>query len=69
MPTFASLCYSDSIYSRIVPSIIERKDANKTFYSKEISAEEILTGKTDKPQSSISGLYETIKKAEERESH
>jgi len=46
--------------------IIERKDANKTFYGKEISAEEILFGKADKP-SSISLLYETIKKAEERE--
>lgn len=48
--------------------IIERKDANKTFYNKEISAEEILSGKTDKAPSSISVLYETIKKAEERES-
>jgi len=47
--------------------IIERKDANKTFYNKEISAEEILCGKADKPSSSISVLYETIKKAEERE--
>lgn len=46
--------------------LIERKDANKTFYGREISAEEILSGKTDKP-SSISILYETIKKAEERE--
>lgn len=49
--------------------IIERKDANKTFYGSEISAEDILSGKTDKPPSSISVLYETIKKAEERESH
>lgn len=48
--------------------IIERKDANKTFYNKEISSEEILSGKTDKAPSSISVLYETIKKAEERES-
>ncbi|GBC08169.1 hypothetical protein RclHR1_07940008 [Rhizophagus clarus] len=49
--------------------MIERKDANKTFYDKEISAEEILSGKTDKPPTSISILYETIKKAEERGSH
>lgn len=49
--------------------IIERKDANKTFYDKEISAEEILSGKNDKPPSSIDVLYETIKKAEERGSH
>jgi len=47
--------------------IIERKDANKTFYGKDISAEEILLGKADKPSSSIGVLYETIKKAEERE--
>jgi len=47
--------------------IIERKDANKTFYDKEISAEEILCGKADKPSGSISVLYETVKKAEERE--
>jgi len=46
--------------------IIERKDANKTFYNKDISAEEILCGKADKPSSSINVLYETIKKAEER---
>jgi SH3 domain-containing YSC84-like protein 1 len=49
--------------------IIERKDANKTFYDKEISAEEILSGNTDRPLSSINVLYETIKKAEERETH
>jgi len=47
--------------------IIERKDANKTFYDKDISADEILSGKADKPSSSIGVLYETIKKAEERE--
>lgn len=46
--------------------IIERKDANKTFYKKDISAAEVLSGKADKPSGSISVLYETIKKAEER---
>lgn len=47
--------------------IIERKDANKTFYGKEVSAEEILCGKIDKPSSYVSVLEETIKKAEQRE--
>lgn len=47
--------------------IIERKDANKTFYGKDISAEEILSGKAEKPSSYISVLEETIKKAEARE--
>jgi lipid-binding SYLF domain-containing protein len=47
--------------------IIERKDANKTFYKKDISASDVLSGKADKPSGSISVLYETIKKAEERE--
>jgi len=48
--------------------IFERKDANTTFFGKEISAEQILNGKADKPPSSINELYETIKIAEERES-
>jgi len=47
--------------------IFERKDANKAFYDSEVSAEQILNGKTGKPSDSIAELYETIKKAESRE--
>ena len=47
--------------------IIERKDANKTFYNKDISAGDLLSGKCDKQHNNNIGvLYETIKKAEER---
>ncbi|CAG8668830.1 4517_t:CDS:2, partial [Ambispora gerdemannii] len=44
----------------------ERKDTNRTFYQKEVSAEQILTGEVEVPegQSIISALIETIKKAE-----
>lgn len=45
--------------------IIERKDANKTFYDKPVSAEEILTGKVETtPSDAMNSLYETIKNAE-----
>jgi lipid-binding SYLF domain-containing protein len=48
--------------------IMERKDANRTFYGKDnITAEEILSTKCDKShQSIVNPLHETIKKAEER---
>lgn len=46
--------------------IIERKDANKTFYEKPVSAEDILCGKVERPPNSIDSLYEAIKAAEER---
>ncbi|CAG8590772.1 11725_t:CDS:2 [Scutellospora calospora] len=48
--------------------IFERKDTNKTFYEKDISAEEILCGKP--PPSAFACtriLYESIRKAEERQ--
>jgi lipid-binding SYLF domain-containing protein len=49
--------------------IIERKDANKEFYGQDVSVGEILTGKfkAEKDQkSTLSVLYESIKKAEDR---
>ncbi|CAG8533960.1 15814_t:CDS:2 [Acaulospora morrowiae] len=47
--------------------IIERKDANKLFYGNPVSAEDILSGKVERPQGSIDSLYEAIKAAEHRE--
>lgn len=49
--------------------IKERKDANKQFYGKDISAAEILGGKADlTPLSTNNELYEVIKSAEGKDS-
>lgn len=45
--------------------IIERKDTNKQFYGKEVSAEQILTGKAEVSVELPSILYNVIKKAEQ----
>ncbi|KAG9284443.1 hypothetical protein G9A89_023700 [Geosiphon pyriformis] len=44
--------------------LIERKDANKNFYGKQVSAEEILTGKVEVPTDASKVLLEVIAKAE-----
>ncbi|CAG8602612.1 14515_t:CDS:2 [Ambispora leptoticha] len=45
--------------------LIERKDANKAFYKKDVTAEQILTGQVEVPEGqNISELIEVIKKAE-----
>lgn len=49
--------------------IMERKDANKKFYGRDISAAEILSGKGDLTSLSINNdLYDVLKRAEGRDS-
>jgi len=46
--------------------IIERKDANKKFYGKEVTATQILSGEVETPPVVANVLYEVIKRAESR---
>ena len=43
---------------------MERKSANHEFYKKDVSVEDILSGKVDAKSLSNSSLYEVIKHAE-----
>ncbi|CAG8535443.1 9828_t:CDS:2 [Cetraspora pellucida] len=48
--------------------IFERKDANKTFYGEDVSAEDLLCGRAGRPHPNATHvLYEAIRKAEERQ--
>src|ERR1700753_3192697 len=44
--------------------LIERTDANKDFYGREIGVMEILTGKVENPPASVNTLMKTIKAAQ-----
>ncbi|KIW08907.1 uncharacterized protein PV09_00826 [Verruconis gallopava] len=44
--------------------LIERTDANKDFYGREIGVMEILTGKVEKPPASVNTLLRTIRAAQ-----
>jgi len=46
--------------------IIERKDANKKFYGKEVTATQILLGEVAAPPLDVTVLYDVIKRAESR---
>jgi lipid-binding SYLF domain-containing protein len=46
--------------------IIERKDANKKFYGKDVTATQILSGEVETPPLVANVLYEVIRRAESR---